>query len=256
MGRFSVLGVGRCSCLALAVALGLGGAAAAQGPEPAAPQAEPVPAPSPPASESAEPTERVVITPPEVPYTRARVTHEPSSREINDLYPETAAREDIGGRAVVICEIAASQRLVNCAITEETPRGWGFGAAVLQIAALYRVAPPIYGGEVVRDAKFKIPMTFTMASAPAPAEAPRPSGRTLETGRGREPVDTAVFTPAPDPPEETPAQRLKRLGPLRRSDGVLWAPIGFALLTLAGVVWGLWPVRRGRRVSRPADQRA
>jgi TonB family protein len=244
MGRFTVFAAwqSRSGWLALAAGLTLATAAMAQAPE--GPPADAAPSPDGSEPEAAKPAEPIVITPPEVPFTRARVVHRPSMQEVNDLYPDAAARQNMGGKATVICGVAATQRLVNCVVTREDPPGYGFGAALLKMVTLYRVEPPTYDGKVVQDFRFEIPMTFTMAAAPRSA------------GGGE--VEEATFTPAApvDPPEETPEQRLKRLGPLRRSDGVLWAPVGFALLTLAGVVWGLWPVRRGRRVHRPADQRA
>ena len=232
----------RSGWLALAAALCLPAASAAQEAAPGvAPPADVAPEPQ---AAPEPPRDVVVITPPEVPYTRARVVHEPSNAEIGDLYPEGARQRNVGGRARVLCEIAATQRLVNCVVTHEDPPGYGFGAALLKVAELYRVAPPTYDGDVVRDAKFAIPMRFVMEpAAPAPPTA-RPPRRSLETEAARV------------APEETRAERLRRLGPLKRSDSVLWAPIGFALAVGLGLVWGLWPVRRGRRVRRPADQRA
>lgn len=225
----------------LALALSLPAAAPAQDPPPAE------------AAKAAEspPPERSVITPFEVPSTRARVVREPSQDEIGVLYPEAAQGRNVGGKAVVQCEIATSQRLVNCVLTDESPKGFGFGAALLRIAPLYRVAPPTYDDKVVEDAAFSLTMSFApsaAASRPAP-----PVERAAGAGGAMPTVESAE--PPPEK-EETPEERLKRLGPLKRSDGVLWAPIAFAIVVLIGLGRALLPMRRGRRVPRPADQRA
>lgn len=247
MGRHRVSKAWQGSWLALTVALSLPVAALAQAPEPGAATPAEVAEPA-----EDEPSERAVITPFEAPSTRARVVQRPSSEEIGDFYPEDAQRRELGGKATVECEIANSQRLVNCVLTEETPRGLGFGAALLRVATLYRVAPPTYDGKVIEGAKFTIPMTFVMGPPAASPSRPATAAQSSETGAG----DAAVVPPEPPPKEETPEERLKRLGPLKRSDGVLWAPIGFAIVVLAGLGRALMPMRRGRRVPRPADQRA
>ena len=246
MGRHRVSKAWQGSWLALTVALSLPALAWAQAPESVAAStadaAKPIDEP---------PSEPSVITPFEAPSTRARVVHRPSGEETADVYPAEAQRRNLGGKATVECEIARSQRLVNCVVTEETPKGLGFGTALMKVAALYRVAPPTYDDKIVDGARFTIPMTFVMGP---PAESPR-----------REPVkqlpeveaEGASMAPV-EPPDkqETPEERLKRLGPLKRSDGVLWAPIAFAIVVLAGLGRALMPMRRGRRVPRPADQRA
>lgn len=250
MGRHQVSKAwqGRSGGLALALALSLPVAASAQEPEPGA-------APASEASKAAEekPQERSVITPFETPSTRARVVSRPSGDQAAALYPEEASRRNVGGKATVECEIARSQQLVNCVVTEETPKGLGFGPALLKLAALYRVVPPTYDDQIVDGAKFTIPMTFV--AGPATAAAPEraaPAERKPEVS-----VDGAtVEVPAPPEKEETPEERLKRLGPLKRSDGVLWAPIAFAIVVLVGLGRALMPMRRGRRVPRPADQKA
>jgi hypothetical protein len=229
--RVSSEGQARSGWLALAFAIGLAGAASAQDAEPVETEASAPADPSP--GKAAERTPELK---------RARVVQEPTTAEIRDLYPEAALRKAMNGKAAAVCEIALDRRLVNCVVTEEDPPGYGFGAAVVKVAQLYRVAPPTFGGEVVPHAKFKIPMRFEMELPSLEQQAA--DARAAAAARGEA------------PPEETPAQRLKRLGPLRRSEGVLWAPIGFAVLVALGLAWGLWPVRRGRRVHRPADQRA
>lgn len=238
--------------LVLALALSLPAGASAQEPEPgAAPPAE--------ASKASEerPQERSVITPFETPSTRARVVSRPSSDQAAALYPGEASRRNVGGKATVECEIARSQRLVNCVVTEETPKGLGFGPSLLKLAALYRVAPPTYDDQIVDGVKFTIPMTF-VAGPPIAAPSRTPPVERAPAERAAEPgADGAAAVTVPEPPkDETPEERLKRLGPLKRSDGVLWAPIAFAIVVLVGLGRALLPVRRGRRVNRPADQRA
>lgn len=225
------------SWLALTVAFGMPALASAQAPEPDAAD-EP-------------PPERSVITPFETPSTPARVVRQPSYEEGSAYYPQAAQGRNVGGKAVVACEMAPSQRLVNCVLTEESPKGFGFGAALLKMAQLYRVAPPTYDDKVVEGETF----TLTMSFAPS-AAAPRPAPPVDDAATAGGPVPSVEAAEPAPAKQETPEERLKRLGPLKRSDGVLWAPIGFAIVVLAGLGRALMPMRRGRRVPRPADQRA
>ena len=47
------------------------------------------------------------------------------------------------GRVVVNCVIRTDQRLDDCRIVEESPRGFGFGEQALRATAFFRFRPPM-----------------------------------------------------------------------------------------------------------------
>jgi len=226
--------------LTLAAALGLG-PAAARAQAPASPEApKVVDLDTPVAASLAKPAPAQADR---TAFTRAQVLHKPTGDEVHPLFPKRALETGRRGKAQVVCEIAASTRLENCVVTAEDPPGFGFGEATLQAAALFRVKPPSYQGEPVPHAKFTIPMTFEIAPPPLKTLEDREAARA-----------TGELPPAaakPEPPRETAAERLKRLGPLRRSDDVLWAPLALAGYALAGLAWALFaPLQTRRRKPR------
>jgi TonB family protein len=161
----------------------------------------------------------------------ANVVRRPTPRETADLYPPEARKHARQGEAVVTCEIGMSTRLENCVVTSEDPPGFGFGEALMKATAFYRIEPPAVNGKPVPHVKIKIPMRFQFDLDTAVAQLPAPK-------------------PAA-PPRETAAERLKRLGPLRRSDDVLWAPLALAGYALAGLAWALFaPLQTRRRKPR------
>ena len=213
-------------------ALCLGGAAIAQEPQPGpAPEPEAAAAPA----SKHEPDARN--------FTPYQMLRRPTPAEISPLYPERALREGKTGKVQVVCEIGLSTQLENCVVTSEDPPGLGFGETAIKTAAFFRVKPPVFQGEPVPHAKLSIPMSFAIAPPPV---------KTLED-RERARAEGTLPPERPEPPAETEAERTKRLGPLRRSPDVLWAPLLFAGWTLFGLAWVNFisstapPPRRPRR---------
>ncbi|WP_293907229.1 energy transducer TonB [Phenylobacterium sp.] len=164
---------------------------------------------------------------------KAKVLRTPTDAETEMLYPPDALRHAKMGRAVITCQIAPSTQLEKCVIASEDPPGFGFGAALMQAAKFYRVQPPTVDGTPVAGAKITIPMSFQ-----------------LSLDKAAEQIDhrQAAATARADAPPETEAQRTARLGPLRRSDKVLWAPVSYAALTILGLAWAVfWPQQRRRK---------
>lgn len=162
-----------------------------------------------------------------------QVIRRPTEEETSDLYPAEARKHAKQGEAAVTCEIGLSTRLEHCVVTSEDPPGFGFGDALMRATVFYRVRPPTVDGKPVAHVKIRIPMRFQFNLDKAVAQMPAP---------------TLAEKP---PPRETDAERLKRLGPLKRSDDVLWAPLALAGYALAGLVWALfWPIRERRRKPR------
>ncbi|MGA0604389.1 TonB family protein [Phenylobacterium sp. VNQ135] len=79
------------------------------------------------------------------------------------FYPEVAQRAGVEGRATALCDIAKNGDLINCTVSDETPQGCQFGAAVVKLATAMRVprrledGTPTAGRRYQFDLKFKLP---------------------------------------------------------------------------------------------------
>jgi hypothetical protein len=89
-------------------------------------------------------------------------TARPPGGEIRDVFPESAQRAHVSGRVVLDCGYADST-LRDCRVAQETPAGWGFGAAALQLTGYFRLKPPIVDGELDPHARIELPVGFVMA---------------------------------------------------------------------------------------------
>ncbi len=108
----------------------------------------------------AEPTpppgaKRTVLTNPD--WTRI-----PSGPEVDLLYPVSAQRARVNGRAVIGCQVAASGLLEYCAVIDESPAGFGFGAAALKMSQSFRMRPRTKDGVPVSGAEVNIPINFNI----------------------------------------------------------------------------------------------
>jgi len=67
-----------------------------------------------------------------------------TSAEIESVAPPPVrGRRRPAGRVVVNCVIRTDQRLDDCRIVEESPRGFGFGEQALRATAFFRFRPPM-----------------------------------------------------------------------------------------------------------------
>jgi TonB family protein len=92
----------------------------------------------------------------------ARFLQQPNGRDFVENYPEVAAAQTVEGRARIECFVELDTT-TTCRVMEETPAGWGFGVAALEIARSFRVAPatvngvPTRGGRIRRTIRFVLP---------------------------------------------------------------------------------------------------
>jgi protein TonB len=84
-------------------------------------------------------------------------------------YPPQAAHLGIGGRAVVHCRVSAAGTLVDCAIVEEDPPGYGFGEAVLKMMPMFKMRPMVVNGVATDGGEINIPIRF---NPPPPRSKP------------------------------------------------------------------------------------
>lgn len=76
-------------------------------------------------------------------------------------YPIEAAARDLDGRAVYLCRVGPTGAPEACRLEGEHPPGAGFGAAGLELAEHFRLAPGLAEGTPIR-----LPIRFTFPGAP------------------------------------------------------------------------------------------
>lgn len=109
---------------------------------------------------------------------------QPSKEELAAAFPQAALAKGVNGSAAAMCKVADGA-LQDCKLVQETPAGFGFGAALLSLAPKYRLAssfkPP--GGMFRLQQRFDPPKsryaTWTLVGKPSWQAAPS----TGEVGR-------------------------------------------------------------------------
>lgn len=109
------------------------------------------------------PFEFVLSEPNEERAPRSMWSRAPTARQIIDAYPVRALADDVEGRVSLLCEIQAGG-LLNCAVWNEQPTGWGFGDAARGFGQLYQLTESELGqpGRSIGD-RIYIPVRFQVA---------------------------------------------------------------------------------------------
>ncbi|THD78498.1 MAG: energy transducer TonB [Phenylobacterium sp.] len=84
----------------------------------------------------------------------------PSQDDLQAVYPETARHQKVRGEAVIDCTLDSNGRLTACRAVEETPPGYGFGAAAVRLAGKFHMTPLYPDGQSVAGGHVKIPVHF------------------------------------------------------------------------------------------------
>lgn len=106
------------------------------------------------AADPAAPTPSVI--------TRPDWAEKPSGEDMERFYPEKAKTENRGGRATLICMVTAQGTLVRCSVSDETPKGYGFGRAALSLSEMFRMKPKTVDGRPVSGGAITIPIVFSV----------------------------------------------------------------------------------------------
>lgn len=98
----------------------------------------------------------------------------PSAQQRSALYPMRAMAGEKIGVAVVRCTAKADGKLAGCSLVCETPEGWGFGKAGLQMMKHFRLDPLLADGRSVAGETVIMPLRF---NPPFLAPLPRCDGK-------------------------------------------------------------------------------
>lgn len=94
----------------------------------------------------------------------------PTGADFVRFYPKRASDQGVSGRAILDCDVSASGFMEQCRVVEETPLGYGFGEAALNLSGRFRMNPKAVDLSDPVHRRGVVPVTFGFAGSPLPAE--------------------------------------------------------------------------------------
>jgi TonB family protein len=93
----------------------------------------------------------------------------PDTAIIRAAYPKLALLLNVPGQAKVRCYVDLFGKTNGCSIAQETPSGFGFGKAAMEIAGYFKLTPKLVDGAAVDHGLVTIPIKFSLEPRdPAP----------------------------------------------------------------------------------------
>lgn len=92
--------------------------------------------------------------------TRPDWKRRPTAADLKRVYPPRAKAEHVEGRVRLKCDVSLEGRLVRCQTSEETPEGYGFGEAAIQLADVMRMTPVKVDGKPSEGGTINMPIVF------------------------------------------------------------------------------------------------
>lgn len=89
----------------------------------------------------------------------------PTAGQLAAAFPTRAWDSARSGKAMIKCQVTVEGFLDRCKVLSESPAGYDFGAAALQLAPQFRLSPKIRGGKPVPGGDVTIPINWDMSGA-------------------------------------------------------------------------------------------
>ena len=104
-------------------------------------------------------------------HTHPSLISGPDGDAFSYYYPPRAKRAGIEGAAMVSCTVTTMGLAVDCSVASESPKGYGFGNATIEIASLFRFHPAKAYGLLLEE-PITVPLRWTLLSGSAAKVAP------------------------------------------------------------------------------------
>jgi TonB family protein len=91
--------------------------------------------------------------------TGVRWMHRPTQRDFRNAYPRRAQFSGQQGHVTLACT-ATSGGGLECSVAEESPRGYGFGRAAMDLSRKFRLEPTTPDGRSVAGGQIEVPVEF------------------------------------------------------------------------------------------------
>lgn len=84
----------------------------------------------------------------------------PTAEMMLSVMPRRAFEKGVDGRARITCSVTDLGLLKDCAVVDETPEGFGFGAAALAMSPFFEMKPALSDGKPVGGGTVTIPIVW------------------------------------------------------------------------------------------------